>query len=76
MSFLDFIVEQGQVKTDTSKVKVVAELPIPTFRKQLQCFNFIRDNSKLVGPLTKLTATSSLSKLSFEAKKSKKKVVL
>lgn len=35
-SFLGFIIEQGQVKTDPVKVQAVAEWPTPNFQKQLQ----------------------------------------
>lgn len=38
VTFLWFIIEQGQVKSDPSKVKAMAEWPTTTTRKQLQCF--------------------------------------
>lgn len=64
VSFLGFIVERGQIKTDPAKVKAVAEWPAPTTRKQLQRFlgfanfyrRFIRDYSRVASPLTKLTS--------------------
>ena len=64
VSFLGFIVEKGQIKTDPAKVQAVAEWPTPTSRKQLQRFlgfanfyrRFIRDYSKVATPLTRLTS--------------------
>ena len=64
VSFLGFIIEQGQVKTDPAKVQAVAEWPKPTTRKQLQRFlgfanfyrRFIRDYSRVAAPLTQLTS--------------------
>lgn len=38
VSFLGFIIEKGQIKTDPAKVKAVVDWPIPTKRKQLQKF--------------------------------------
>lgn len=38
VSFLGFIVQQGQLSLDPAKVQEVAEWPIPTTRKQLQQF--------------------------------------
>ena len=64
VSFLGFIVEKGQIKTDPAKVKAVAEWPTPTSRKQLQRFlgfanfyrRFIRNYSRVATPLTQLTS--------------------
>lgn len=36
VSFLGFIVEKGQFKSDPYKIQAVAEWPVPTSRKQLQ----------------------------------------
>lgn len=66
VSFLGFVVESGQVKADTEKVKAVADWPIPSSRKQLQRFlgfanfyrRFIKNFSRVVAPLTKLTSPS------------------
>ena len=35
VSFLGFILEKGQVKTDSEKVRAVAEWPCPTNLKEL-----------------------------------------
>ncbi|KAK7918601.1 hypothetical protein WMY93_009885 [Mugilogobius chulae] len=66
VSFLGFIIEQGQVKADPEKIKAVIEWPIPENRKKLQRFlgfanfyrRFIKDFSRVVAPLTKLTSPS------------------
>lgn len=63
VSFLGFIVEQGQLRADPAKIRAVVEWPEPQTRKDLQRFLrfanfykwFIRDFSKVVGPLTQLT---------------------
>lgn len=51
VSFLGYIIESWQVRTDPEKVKAVAECPQPTTRKQLQRFlgfaNFYRRHYKL-----------------------------
>lgn len=67
VTFLWFIIEQGQVKSDPSKVKAVAEWPTTTTRKQLQCFLgfrfyrwFMRNYSNVAPPLTQLISTASL----------------
>lgn len=36
VSFLGFVVERGQIKTDPTKIKAVVDWPTPTNRKQLQ----------------------------------------
>lgn len=64
VSFLGFIVEKGQIKTDPAKVQAVTDWPTPSNRKQLQRFlgfanfyrRFIRNYSKVAAPLTKLTS--------------------
>ncbi|XP_064197194.1 uncharacterized protein LOC135257909 [Anguilla rostrata] len=64
--FLGFIIEEGQVRMDPEKVKVVIEWPTPTTLKHLQRFlgfanfyrRFIRDYSRVVAPLTHLTSSS------------------
>lgn len=38
VSFLGFIIEERQRKTDPEKVRTVAEWPVPKNRKQLQRF--------------------------------------
>ncbi|KAI4805924.1 hypothetical protein KUCAC02_010517 [Chaenocephalus aceratus] len=70
VSFLGFIVDKGQLRTDPAKVQAVTEWPTPSNRKQLQRFlgfanfyrRFIRDYSRVAVPLTKLTSV----KLPFE----------
>lgn len=69
VSFLGYIIESGQVKTDPEKTREVAEWPIPTNRKQLQGFlgfahfyrHFIRNFSRVAAPLSKLNSPSILS---------------
>lgn len=64
VSFLGFIIEQGQLRADPAKVKAVLEWPVPSSRKKLQSFlgfsnfyrRFIRDFSKVALPLTQLTS--------------------
>lgn len=54
VSFLGFIIEQGQMKSDPVKIQVLTDWPIPNSRKQLQRFlgfanfyyHFIRDYSR------------------------------
>jgi len=66
VSFLGFIIEKAQSRSDPVKVQAVVEWPIPENRKQLQRFlgfanfyrRFIRDFSKVAAPLTQLTSTS------------------
>lgn len=67
VSFLGYIIESGQVRTDPEKVQAVAEWPKPTTVKQLQQFlgfanfycRFIRNYSRVVAPLTQLTSTAT-----------------
>ncbi|XP_050924947.1 uncharacterized protein LOC108874699 [Lates calcarifer] len=67
VSFLGFVVEKGQVRSDPAKIKAVVEWPTPTDRKQLQRYlgfanfyrRFIRDYSRVAAPLTKLTSVKS-----------------
>lgn len=67
VAFLGFIIEQGQLLPDPSKIQAVAKWPTPTSRKQLQRFlgfancyrRFVRDYSKVAEPLTWLTSTSA-----------------
>ena len=64
VSFLGFIIEQGQLKPDPAKIKAVMEWPVPTTRKLLQRFlgfanfyrRFIKNYSRLAAPLTQLTS--------------------
>ena len=65
VSFLGFIVEKGRIRADPEKVRAVTEWPTPTSRKRLQQFlgfanfyrRFIKNYSKIVAPLNKLTST-------------------
>lgn len=65
VTFLGFVVQQGQLLPHPVKVSAVADWPTPSMHKQLQCFlgftnfyrRFIRDYSKVVTPLTRLTST-------------------
>ncbi|XP_054608715.1 uncharacterized protein LOC129167989 [Dunckerocampus dactyliophorus] len=64
VSFLGFIVEQGQLSPDPAKIQAVVDWPAPTSRKLLQRFlgfanfyrRFIRNFSLVAEPLTKLTS--------------------
>lgn len=66
MSFLGFVVAQGQLSPDPANVRAVMEWPNPSSRKQLQQFlgfadyyrRFIHDYSKVAAPLTRLTSAS------------------
>lgn len=65
VSFLCFIVRQGQLSPNPARDQAVAERPNPSTRKQLQQFlgfanfdrRFIHDYSKVAAPLTKLPST-------------------
>lgn len=67
VSFLGFVVERGQIRSDPAKIKAVEEWPTPTTRKQLQRFlgfanfyrRFIRNYSRVAAPLTCLTSVKS-----------------
>ena len=67
ISFLGYIIGQGQKEMDPSKVSAVAEWPSPSTRKRLQQFlgfanfyrRFIRGYSQVAAPLTTLTSTKS-----------------
>ena len=75
VSFLGFIIEKAQIRSDPVKVQAVADWPVPENRKQLQRFlgfanfyrRFIRDFSKVAAPLTKLTSTACPFSWSTEA---------
>lgn len=68
VSFLGYIIAQGQLKPDPAKIIVVTEWPVPTSLKELQRFlgfanfymRFISNYSKESSPLTCLTSASSL----------------
>uniref|UniRef100_A0A8C5N9Y2 Gypsy retrotransposon integrase-like protein 1 n=1 Tax=Gouania willdenowi TaxID=441366 RepID=A0A8C5N9Y2_GOUWI len=65
ISFLGYIVAQGEMQMDPAKVSAVTEWPPPTNRKQLQRFlgfanfyrRFIRNYSSIAVPLMALTST-------------------
>ncbi|KAK7938999.1 hypothetical protein WMY93_002325 [Mugilogobius chulae] len=65
VSFLGYIIGNGQVKPDPSKIRAVEEWPSPENRKQLQRFlgfanfyrRFIRNYSQVAMPLTRLTSS-------------------
>jgi hypothetical protein len=69
VSFLGYIIAQGELRMNPAKVRAVTEWPVPMNLKQLQHFlgfaNFyrqlIRDYSRLAAPLTALTSTSTTS---------------
>lgn len=64
VSFLGYIIEQGNLRADPAKVKAAINWPTPSNRKQLQSFlgfanfylRFIRDYSKLALPITRLNS--------------------
>lgn len=64
VSFLGYIIEQGNLRADPAKVKAVIKWPTPSNCKQLQSFLgfanfylcFIRDYSRLALPLTRLNS--------------------
>ncbi|KAK2912287.1 hypothetical protein Q8A73_006400 [Channa argus] len=64
VSFLGFLIGEGEVKPDPEKTRAVTEWPRPGTRKQLQRFlgfanfyrRFIKNNSTIAAPLTKLTS--------------------
>lgn len=66
VSFLGYIIAQGQVQMDPAKFTAVREWPSPSGRKELQRFlgfsnfyrRFIRNYSRIAAPLTALTSTS------------------
>ncbi|KAK5911796.1 hypothetical protein CesoFtcFv8_001732 [Champsocephalus esox] len=67
VSFLGYIVEGGKIRTDPEKIQAVEGWPKPTSFKQLQLFlgfanfyrRFIRDYSRVAGPLTRLTSPTT-----------------
>ena len=67
ISFLGYIISQGQIEMDPAKVSAVAEWPSPPTRKRLQQFlgfanfyrRFIRGYSQVVASLMALTSTKS-----------------
>ena len=65
-SFLGYIISQGQIEMDPSKVSAVAEWPSPPTRKRQQFLGFanfyrrfIQGYSQVAAPLTALTSTKS-----------------
>ncbi|KAL2083752.1 hypothetical protein ACEWY4_021525 [Coilia grayii] len=69
VAFLGYIVAEGAIQMDPTKVSAVTSWPVPENRKQLQQFlgfanfyrRFVRNYSSVAAPLTALTST----KLSF-----------
>lgn len=65
VSFLGYIISQGQVQTDPAKVKAVFDWPVPTNLRQLQRFlgfakfyrRFIRNYSSLAAQLIAIPST-------------------
>lgn len=78
VSFLGYIIESRQVRTDPEKIRAVEEWPVPDNIKQRQRFlgfanlyrHFIRDSSHVVAPLIRLTSAKVPFKWSDEAEKS------
>lgn len=66
VSFLGFMIEQGQIRTDPAKIQAVSDRTTPSTRKQLQCClgctnfqrRFIQDYSRVAAPLTQLASAS------------------
>lgn len=63
VTFLGYIIEEGQVRTNPDKVRAVAEWPKLTSHKHLQQFQgftnfsrFISDYSRVASPLSQLTS--------------------
>uniref|UniRef100_A0A8C6KJR4 Gypsy retrotransposon integrase-like protein 1 n=1 Tax=Nothobranchius furzeri TaxID=105023 RepID=A0A8C6KJR4_NOTFU len=75
ITFLGYIFEGGQVRTDPDKIKAVLNWPTPENRKQLQRFlgfanfyrRFIKNYSQTASPLTALTSTKSKFEWTLEA---------
>ncbi|XP_078798004.1 uncharacterized protein LOC101158741 isoform X1 [Oryzias latipes] len=67
VSFLGFVIAEGEVRPEPAKISAVVNWPTPESRKQLQRFlgfanylrRFIRHYSSVAAPLTGLTSTSS-----------------
>lgn len=62
VSFLGFVVGQGQLSPDPAKMQAVADWPTPSSLQSFLGFasfyhHFIRDYSKVAAPLTRLTST-------------------
>lgn len=68
ITFLGFILGDGQVSADPAKIKIIKDWPIPESRKQLQCFlgfanfyrRFINKYSKFAKPLNVYLVKESL----------------
>ncbi|XP_047234893.1 uncharacterized mitochondrial protein AtMg00860-like isoform X1 [Girardinichthys multiradiatus] len=75
ITFLGYILECGQVRSDPEKIKVVLEWPVPESRKTLQHFLgfanfyrwFIKDYGLIAAPLTALTSSKVTFSWSSEA---------
>jgi len=75
VSFLGYVIAQGELRMDPAKIAAVSEWPVPTNRKELQRFLgfanfyrlFIRSYSRLAAPLTALTSTATTFHWSSEA---------
>ena len=67
VSFLGFIIAQGQLQPDPAKIQAVEELPTPMTCKQLQRLHgfanfyrrFIKDFSQVAAPVHQLTSASA-----------------
>ncbi|TWW59252.1 Retrovirus-related Pol polyprotein from transposon opus [Takifugu flavidus] len=76
VSFLGYIIGQGSVEMDPSKVSAVTSWPVPESQKQLQRFlgfanfyrRFIRGYSTVAAPLTALTSSKVPFRWSQDAK--------
>jgi len=75
VTFLGYVIAQGELRMDPAKIAAVSEWPVPTNRKELQRFlgfanfyrRFIRSYSRLAAPLTTLTSTATKFHWSSEA---------
>uniref|UniRef100_A0A3B3XW38 Gypsy retrotransposon integrase-like protein 1 n=1 Tax=Poecilia mexicana TaxID=48701 RepID=A0A3B3XW38_9TELE len=82
LTFLGFVLESGQVKSDPAKIQAVLDWPTPSTRKQLQRFlgfanfyrRFIRNYSQTALPLTSLTSIKKPFVWSSEADKAFKEL--
>src|SRR6185369_8442553 len=74
INMLGFEVGNGKLQMEKKKVVDVKNWPIPTKKKQVQCFlgfcnfyqRFIKNYTKIAGPLHELTGEKKDSKTSFK----------